>query len=339
MTVTYEAKSYSKGRTTVMGLATLLIIWFHSCITTKEGSLIWLQKYTSDIGVDMFLFASGVGVFFALKKYDRYFPYLFGRLQRVFIPFLLVAIPWFAYHDIMIGHSRRLFVKDVTMLTFWLEGRMTFWYVSAILLLYILTPAYVKLWKKYRCLNILCIAAIYGSMLLFPIEGLRMAIGPAMIFFPRIPIYLIGLSFGKAIQEERVFRVNVLVVLTVWAVCGVISAAAMGYCAWEVPTEFKYIAYGPLAVILSCACARIPANKLTDFFGKRSLEIYLLMEKVQVTLGERVELVPLMCCSALPFFMLSFVVTLILAELLRCMAYPFQRPIRWKRLDNPPCGK
>jgi len=334
MIVTYEAKNYSKGRTTVMGIATLLIVWFHSCITPREGGLLWLHKQLSDIGVEMFLFASGVGVHFAWKKYKRFLPYLIGRLQRVLVPFLIVAIPWFWYHDVTIGHSRRLFLKDVTMLTFWTEGRLTFWFVAAILILYIAAPAYLYLDSRFRKktipLDILVTVLIYGAMFLIPTSVLYGLFGSVMIFVPRIPVFLIGLRFGRAIEEERVYRIPVWVLAGILAICAAIVAASMGYLPWELPSGFKYIAHGPTAVILSCICARIPANKVCGYFGKRSLEIYLLLEKVQVTLGEHPELSPLMRFGAIPFFSLSFAITLILVELVRCLSRPLQKPF-WRK--------
>ena len=335
MIITYEAKHYSRGRATVMGIATLLIAWFHSCVTPTEGSLLWIQKQLSDIGVEMFLFASGVGVHFAWKKHQRYFPYIVSRLQRVLVPFFLVAIPWFGYHDIILGHSRRLFLKDVTMLTFWTEGRLTFWFVAAILVLYVLTPAYLgcegMLRKRSIPLGILLSAVIYGAMVLVPMGVLHGIVGPAMIFLPRIPIYLLGLWFGRAIEEERVFRIPLWMLMGVLALCCGIAAAAMGYLPWTVPLEFKYISHGPAAVILSCLCTGIPANKLCDYFGKRSLEVYLLLEKVQVTLGQHPELSPLMGFRGIPFFALSLAVTLLLVEILRLVARPFQKPLFGKK--------
>jgi len=329
MMITYKAKTYSNGRTTVMGIAALLIVWFHSCISLPEGSLFLLQKQTSDIGVDMFLFASGVGVHFAWKKNSHYVSYMMSRMRRVLVPFLIVAIPWFGYHDIIIGHSRRLFLKDVSMLTFWTEGRMTFWFVSAILILYVVTPLYLHFdaiaRKKHCHLSLLFTAAIYGIMIFAPGGVLRSVIGPAMIFFPRIPVYFMGLSFGKAIEEERVFHIPLWALLGILAACGVTAAAAMGYFQWQLPPEFKYLAHGPAAVILSCMFAGIPSNKFCNYFGKRSLEVYLLLEKVQFTLGEHPELSPLMRFSAIPFFTLTFIITLVLVEVVRWIASPFQK--------------
>ena len=76
-----------------MGVATLLIIWFHSAILMEPDSFLGRIKSISDIGVDIFLFASGAGVYFALHKYDGFWPYMRSRLLRVLPAYLLVAVP------------------------------------------------------------------------------------------------------------------------------------------------------------------------------------------------------------------------------------------------------
>lgn len=310
-----------------MGVATLLIIWFHSAILMEPDSILGRIKSISDIGVDIFLFASGVGVYFALHKYGRFWPYMRSRLFRVLPAYLLVAVPWFAYQDIVLGGSRKLFLKDVTMITFWLDGRMTFWYVSAILVLYIVSPVYLKLWNRFRNLDKFSVGALYIITLLVFTGKLEILDGPAMILIPRIPVYLMGLSFAKVMQSGYVFRIKTAWVFLTVSVCGMLLAAAMGWLPWMLPAGMKYIAFGPLAIVFSLGCSKIPKNRFTDFWGQRSLEIYLLLEKVQVTLGDRRDMEPLMGNAAIPFFLLAFGITLLLVELLRWMTSPFRKDL------------
>jgi len=336
VTVIYASGTFRKGRTTVMGIATLLIIWFHSALLVNPDSFMGRFKHIGDIGVDMFLFASGAGVYFALKKHGRFWPYLRSRLFRVLPAYLMVAIPWFAYQDIMLGGSRKLFLKDITMISFWLDGRMTFWYISAILLLYIVTPAYMKLCRRFRNLDKISICVLYGIVLLVPEAFLNHLVGPAMIFLPRIPIYLAGLSFGKAMEQGRVFRLKAIWLFVIIASSSIPLAAAMGWLPWKLSYVVKYVAFGPLAVILSMACSKIPENRFTGYFGHRSLEIYLLLEKVQVTLGDHREMEPFMEHGAIPFFVLAFGITLVLTELLHVATGLFRKRFFGVRLLDIP---
>lgn len=325
MVFTYEAASFRRGRTTVMGIATLLIVWFHSAILADSESFLGRLKFISDIGVDMFLFASGAGVYFAVKKHGSFWPYLQSRMSRVLLPYLIVAVPWFAYQDIILGGSRRLFVKDLTFLTFWQDGLMTFWYIAAILVFYIATPLYMKLWERFRNLDKVCLCTVYGVIFLIVVGNLYSMVGTAIILLQRLPVYLVGLSFGRAMQENRVFRIRAVWPVLTLAVCSFILAAAVGWLPWQLPFIFKSLAFGPTAVILSTACAKLPVNRFTEYFGQRSLEIYLLLEKIQVTLGNRREMEPFMNINGIPFFILAFAITLVLTECLRWMTLLLRR--------------
>ena len=89
MTILYEAKQYSRGKLTIMGVATLMIAWFHSNVNVPQGSLIWFTKWFGDMGVDMFLLASGMGVYMSLEKNSNFWGFMCRRLRRVLPVFLI----------------------------------------------------------------------------------------------------------------------------------------------------------------------------------------------------------------------------------------------------------
>lgn len=138
---TIDPKRYMDGRITVMGVAAILITWFHCDVIITPGSLLELFKLTGDIGVDMFLFASGAGIYLAANKYPSYFEYLYRRVRRVLIPYLCVYVPVYSYERVMLGGGYSRFLKRILLLDFWLEGDLGNWYIAGILLLYIITPS------------------------------------------------------------------------------------------------------------------------------------------------------------------------------------------------------
>ena len=320
MTVTYEASRYSRGRATVMGVATVLILWFHSNVIVPEGSLLEFFKLTGDIGVEMFLIASGAGIYFAVEKYATYRSYILSRLRRVLPVFLLATIPWFLYKEYSWGGGRSLMsvLWNASTLSYWLEGNLTCWYVSSILVLYLLTPAYVKLWKKYPRFHVCAIGAVYlfGSLVVYK-TGL---LGHLSIFLYRIPVYLWGLSLGKAIREGRAFRINLPLAAAVSAVCLFLVASALGRTGFFVPWSYKYFSYGPLAMVLSLMCSCIPVNPVTNHLGKRSLEIYLLFEKSIEILCNVRPMWALFGTTNIAFCAVALLVTLVGAEILALAA-------------------
>ena len=71
-TLTYEI--FSKYRNVLMGIATLSVLIFHftdDCRIYKynfEGIIQFFNRYVSSTGVDIFLFLSGFGLYYAWKK-------------------------------------------------------------------------------------------------------------------------------------------------------------------------------------------------------------------------------------------------------------------------------
>ena len=63
-----ELNLLSKYRTQLMGLAMLLILIFHSSIDLSHINIIRSLKDTGDVGVDIFLLLSGIGLYFSYTK-------------------------------------------------------------------------------------------------------------------------------------------------------------------------------------------------------------------------------------------------------------------------------
>lgn len=209
MTVSYEAKAYSRGRTTVMGIAAAMIVWFHAEYPLQAGTAAEFVKLICDIGVDLFLLASGVGMYFAMEKHGSYRSFLLSRLRRILPVYLLVSVPWFVYLELHWGtRDWGNCLMNISTLSFWLKGDLTCWYVAGILVLYLVTPLYGRLWKRWDRLNALVIAGWYAVLIPMLLGWLPDIFGSATLLAARIPVYLLGLSLGRAVKEERTFRVS-----------------------------------------------------------------------------------------------------------------------------------
>ena len=297
MTVYYEAKNYSRGRAAVMGVATLLIVWFHADLTMQTTVTSFL-KTVCDIGVDMFLLASGAGIYFAVHKYSSYGKYLCSRLRRILPPFLLVSIPWYAYQVWGLGNGDWLtFWKQVTTLSFWLDGDWSCWFVPAILCLYLLAPLLVKLWDRSSWLGWLAFAAAVVFAVTVQYTKLMIYLGSQLIFIGRIPTFIAGVGLGRAIREERRFRIFVPLLLPVLALCLFVMLSTWGFTSVSVPWVFRYFGYLPVAAMLSVLSTKLPESRVLSSVGAISLECYLLFEKIQILLQGQPWMWPLMARS------------------------------------------
>lgn len=333
MNYTVDTKKYTAGRTTVMGIAAILITWFHSTVVTAPGSVFGMIKMVSDIGVDMFLFASGVGLYFAVNKYNRYAAYLTARFRKVLVPYLLVSLVWGAYRYLAWGLGPVEILKNITLVDFWMEGNLSSWYIAVILALYLVTPVFVDLWKRHSWVGPVAFgAAIAGAVLVQYIpRWLHLE-----IFLFRVPVYLAGLWFGRAVFEERNVRLPVAATVLLLLAGGITVLSCHGYLPFVLPWGYKYLGYAPLAIGLSLLAAEIPHNAVTGFFGKRSLELYLVFEKVLEVFANNPRMEVIMGPTALVFNGVVLAVTLVCVELLRFACTLTQKGKVFRRnVDNP----
>lgn len=268
-----------------------------------------------DIGVEMFLLASGVGLYFAVEKYPSYGDYLKSRFRRILPVFLPVTFLWCVYKAVVWGEGGigRILWKLSTM-SFWVDGDLSCWYVASILLLYLVTPFYIRVWKKHPSVHLGMILAVY----LFDILVVqRMGIlAHLAIFLYRIPTFMFGLSLGKMIAEKYIFHINIPIMAIFAGGSILLIASCFGKTGFSIPWAYKYFVYGPLAVILSIVCSYLPANPVTNFLGKRSLEIYLLFEKVQEFLCYQPAMWALEGKTKVLFCLVALTMTLVCAEVL-----------------------
>lgn len=314
MNYTVKAKQYTAGRTTVMGIAAILITWFHCSVLVDPDGFLGRMKGVSDIGVDLFLFASGAGLYFAVHKYNSYRAYLAARFRKVLLPYLCVILLWSGYQYLSWGADPVQLVKHILFLDFWLEGNLSSWYIAVILALYLVTPAYVRAESKYSWFSGAAFATVLAAAVVVPwipsIYHLGIVVG-------RLPVYLFGLRVGRAAREGSNIRIPAALaaifltagVLLVMLCCGDFSVT--------IPWGYKYIGYAPWAICLSLLLSGIPGNRLTDYFGRRSLEIYLIFEKVLVVLANNPRMEIFVGSTAVVFNLIVLAVTLVLVEILR----------------------
>ncbi len=141
----FDFGDISRYRTQLMGLATLMII---ACHAPASGVLMppVFAKVLSygNFGVDIFLFLSGLGLYYSLSKRPvenggGYFCYCKRRLSRVFKPYIIIFLPY-SFILLALGiYSISDVLLSVTAFEFWFYHRGA-WFVSLIIVLYVIAP-------------------------------------------------------------------------------------------------------------------------------------------------------------------------------------------------------
>ena len=280
--INYDTKKLSTARTTIMGFAMMMVVFFHSSLNIESFWPYQTIKNSGDIAVDIFFFVAGIGIFYSLNKHSSKKEYIIKRLLRILPAYLIVDGLWFVLQDIILSQGDFTnFILDVTSLNFWINGRPTTWYLSALLLLQLLTPFYKKASEKYSKLKWIVILGLFAI-------GLTIRLTPflddlfdhLLIIIFRAPCYFIGFEFGKMVHNGENIKINKAVISIVPIISILVILTAYGIFKIYIPWSFKYIAYCPLAIILSILLSNVKENRLTNFLGKNSLEIYLIHEKV-----------------------------------------------------------
>lgn len=141
----------STYRNLLMGLAAIGVFIMHFIV---QGVLAFpspLKKIETVLllwgssGVDVFCLLSGFGLFYSLEKNPKLSQYYKKRVIRVYIPFLLITIPGYLF---FLKISIKKCLIKWTTLYLWVSGNDGTWFVSFIIVMYLLSPIIYKFYKS-----------------------------------------------------------------------------------------------------------------------------------------------------------------------------------------------
>lgn len=273
-----------RHRSVWMGVAIIWVVFFH-IPEYPSLSLIAFVKKLGYGGVDLCLFASGVGCFYSLKKdpdIGRFILRRFWRLAPVYLLFMAFWIPWkwFAGELTIPNVIGNIFgIQYLTALD--LEFN---WYVSAIIVFYFLAP-YLKAFLDgaSRRGKVLMLLVLLVLVIPFWKSGVY------IIFVTRLPVFYLGMLFASGAEEDRVVRPwqmavgFVLMALGIWFL--VLAFEHIPDTLWRYGVAWvPFVAIAPpMCVFLSGIMElleRLPGGKAVVGFlswvGGYSFEIYLL---------------------------------------------------------------
>ncbi len=291
----------SKYRGEVCGLAIISVLIFHyrnnyseyAKLNDLELEMAWtiFTKWIGSIGVDLFLFFSGFGLFFSMKRDSNVLHFYKKRLIRILIPYLLFVPAIFYVVDIYYLKADTVrYWGDVTQASFWMTGRGHFWYVSFSLVLYLIFPLFFwiinrKGWRGLYNLYLIILPVLFI---------LGMANGEAFqnieIAITRIPIFLFGILWGKyAYEEKRWSFLEILLILSgvifrIFYVVIYVAALNNAETPMLVRVVEKFTRYfiqwhavGMAAVLCISFQYIMPKflGKILRWFGSISLELYI----------------------------------------------------------------
>lgn len=273
-------------RAELMGIATLLVLLNHSKTFEWNGHLAILKKLFSEggMGVDIFLLLSGIGMYYSFAKREDIGAFYKRRMLRVIPVYLPLAVTFLAILEVEGGGKLNWvnYLLRVTTASYWINGDGIYWYVSYILIFYLLYPLIYKYLLKRK------INPVIPITLMFVVEGIVLLFfNPyyvkTQLAFSRLPITVLACYLGKyAYEEKEVKVINIVALLGPFILLRGIRIAFVPeiYEAWVtflIKTAnmffiifFCYLYYGIGRALFA------PIKRILYFFGKHSLEIYLI---------------------------------------------------------------
>lgn len=294
-----ELANISRYRGELMGMAMIFVVLFH--VSLPRGDAFFGLRRIGNIGVDMFLFLSGIGLWFSWMKSQDTKRFLQRRLLRIY-PAWLVAACAFYVPDFLNrgGHSTSIvdLLGDIMVnWDFWLHDELTFWYIPATMMLYLFTPAYLCLIIRHPIYRWLPVVMIMWCILVQYVTPIHQAVGHLEIFWSRVPIYFIGINVGKAVQEKHTMDgAAIWLILLIFMMAFASSVFLEQERHGQFPLFLERMLYIPLTVtailLLNRLFRRTPAafNRAFSFVGAISLEAYLIHDHFVMTYVEQLDL-------------------------------------------------
>ena len=285
----------SKYRNELMGISILWIIAFH-LVELKHNKLpniindLYGLLFHGYLGVEIFLLLSGMGLYYSYKNNRDVSNFYRKRLKRLMVPYFVISGLFFGFHDLVVANNILLFLKDISMYSFWSAGNRTVWFIALIIPLYIFYPIIFKIIdsKGFVKKTFSLIIIIYLLVALLKIFDYRTFV-EIEIALTRVPAFLLGGVLGRLAYENMVVSSWVKIILFLFIFFGLYAFNHKNFPVvnWKFLRGIFFLLSTGFAFYFAILLEILNNSKLNNFFaniGKISLEIYLVHVAVLHTL-------------------------------------------------------
>lgn len=287
---------FSKYRTEIYGVATIMIMIFHCQVAFTMPAIIYNTIVNNlNYGVDIFLLLSGICLYFSFNKDSNYSSFIKKRCERTLIPYMIIGFFYWVWKYLIAEFSILDFIYNATGLSLFLIkrdnylvfGKATMWYVAFIMLMYALYPFIYKalftVSQKKQTANISLMLIFSVGIPLFIKAYTVDSYNIAEVWMTRLPVFLIGCYFGKAVKEKQKFNIRDYILFFMFIPIKLFVSLVIK------PDDVIFHRYlGLFGAFLICflivfvleALSNVkfiikPTKQILSFFGKLSLEIYM----------------------------------------------------------------
>ena len=314
--VHHMGNSISRERGSLMGIAILFIMLYHSGFVIESDAFKW-----GDIGVEMFAVLSAIGVCFSLTHQTSVTHFYKRRLLRILPAYFVVATPYALYRHFAYGASWWHVASVITGVSTF-RGDITFWFVSYILVCYFLTPLFLSVKKTLDRPFALTGIVMVVSYVLFLL--LNRMIANCYVWCLRFPAFALGCDLYDyvMVSGKNDYEKNTSIKRLVVSVIGVILSISLLYLIsrFVVNVSFRLLGYLIIVIPLILSLSDIfsiskYSSSVFSFLGGITLELYLLHEHVvlpfimRFNVNRWIIVVAAIACAILLSFLVSAIVS------------------------------
>ena len=277
---------FSKYREILMGMAILSILIFHyteDCSTfgiNYNGFVKLYKTYIGSSGVDIFLLLSGLGLYYSFSKDNSIKNFYFKRVKRVLIPYLIVSVPVYIWYDFFYLSDGIIgFVKNLFFITLFTNRNILYWYIFFIIICYLIFPLIYRFIAKSKdsislIKTLAIIITIIVGLYVISVYAKGLFSKYSIMLFRFIP-FILGILIGKFAYKEKKIKYYIIL-----AILGLSSFLFIDY----IPNFarlflfiFNFSLMFFIVLIFDYFNSKTGIiSKSLSFFGKYSLEIYLI---------------------------------------------------------------
>ncbi|MGM9877550.1 MAG: acyltransferase [Bacilli bacterium] len=342
----------SKYRQPIYGFAILWIVFFHGTAINNINysfgcnslKILRLFMISGNVGVDIFLFLSGICLYFSYHKNPNSYEFIKKRIFRVVLPVWIInGIYWFIVNVLINKQGIFSFINRMFLFHFWETGDQAIWFVSCILILYFIYPyIYQFLFNKENSNKVIIIRGLLLLLCtyLFIISFAKTNVSlynTIEIALTRFPVFILGCIMGKFVFED-------VKIPSYWKLISIIGTLLFFYVKYEkllngYYLRFFYLIGGVsltylLAILFSFIDKLIKKRKsyflnILSIIGEFSLELYLS----HITINQIYHMLPIYEKGNLYMYLIVIILSIILASLSHKICQLISKTIN-KNKDN-----
>ena len=275
-----------KYRNIWMAIAIVWVMLFHSSLLIHNSALSFIKQIGYG-GVDIFMFASGLGCFYSLSKDSNPNQFLKRRFNKIMPTFWCFLVFYFIYKKLNGGIGISAIIGNILCLqSFTFNGNSFNWYIDCLWLFYFLAPyIYFRTQKMGNHFSAIWFVLI---LLLFSIPFFNCH--NFIVMATRLPLFFMGMYMGK-LSQKKDYKLSIpfVIILIIGMIFGIVmlkySLVHYAKYLWNYGLywyPFIFITPG-LCLCISQLCLLIEKIfigrgiiKIISVVGSHTLEIYLV---------------------------------------------------------------